>query len=113
MLRKILKNTPKTKTYLDSLPKVYGIFLWAKWGILELPWSGKYTKGDIAVPLVYNYYDANGTQDEYHLVPITSCSSGAFWNWYENKENAKQAQKKLNDSLVKGIIGYTEDLSDI
>ena len=91
-MRKMLKNTPKTKAYLDSLPKVYGIFLWASWAILELPWSGKYTKGDIAVPLVYNYYDANGTCDEYRLVPITHCSSGAFWGWYEDKDAAKEVQ---------------------
>ena len=108
MARKILKNTAKTKVYLDSLSKVYGIFLWAKWGILELPWSGKYTKGDIAVPLVYHYYDANGMCDEYHLVPITSCSSGAFWDWYETEEGAKYAQEKLNEALSKGEIGYSE-----
>lgn len=107
-MRKILKNTPKTKKYLDSLPKVYGVFLWAKWGILELPWSGKYTKDLISVPLVYNYYDANGTCDEYHLVPITSCSSGGFWDWYENKDNAKEVQEKLNDALQRGEIGYDE-----
>jgi hypothetical protein len=108
MARKILKNTAKTKAYLDSLPKVYGIFLWAKWGILALPWSGKYTKGDIVVPLVYNYYDANGMYDEYHLVPITSCSSGAFWDWYETEEGAKYAQEKLNETLSRGEIGYSE-----
>jgi hypothetical protein len=108
VIKKILKNTPKTKAYLESLPKVYGIFLWAKWGILELPWSGKYIKGDIAVPLVYNYYDANGTCDEYHLVPITSCSSGGFWNWFEDSEAAKEVQEKLNEALSRGEIGYDE-----
>jgi hypothetical protein len=107
-MRNILKNTHKTKKYLDSLPKVYGIFLWAKWGMLELPWSGKYTKGDIAVPLVYNYYDANGTCDEYHLVPITSCSSGAFYGWYEFKNNAKEVQELLNEALRREEIGYDE-----
>jgi hypothetical protein len=112
VIKKILKNTPKTKAYLDSLPKVYGIFLWAKWGILELPWSGKYTKGDIAVPLVYHYYDANGTCDEYRLVPITSCSSGAFWDWYEFKNNAKEVQEKLNEALSRGEIGYDEYTED-
>lgn len=112
MLRKVLKNTPKTKKYLDSLPKVYGIFLWAKWSILELPWSGKYTEGCIAVPLVYNYYDANGMRDEYHLVPITSCSSGSFWNWFEDKEEALIEQEKLNEALSRGEIGYDEFTED-
>ncbi len=108
MARKILKNTPKTKKYLDRLPKVYGIFLWAKWGMLELPWSGKYTRGSIKVPLVYNYYDANGTCDEWHLVPITSCSSGGFWDWYDDKKIAKEAQGLLNEALERGEIGYDE-----
>ena len=53
-MRKVLKNTAKTKEYLDKLPKVYGLFLWAKWGILELPWTGKYNKE--GEPLVYIYY---------------------------------------------------------
>jgi hypothetical protein len=112
MLRKILKNTAKTKAYLDSLPKVYGIFLWAKWGILELPWSGKYTKGKTPVPLVYNYYDNNGTYDEYHLVPITYCSGGAFWDWCETKEDAKYVQEKLNEALKRGAYGYDEFTED-
>ena len=111
-MRKVLKNTAKTKEYLEKLPKVYGLFLWAKWGILELPWSGKYTKDPIAVPLVYNYYDANGTCDEYRLVPITSCSSGSFWNWYEFENNAKEAQEKLNEALARGEIGYDELFED-
>lgn len=111
MARKILKNTAKTKAYLDSLPKVYGIFMWAKWGMLEFPWPGKYTEcdiADIAVPLVYNYYDANGTRDEYQLMPITSCSSGGFWCWFEDKEAAKEVQEKLNEALSRGEIGYSE-----
>lgn len=98
MLRKIRKSTPKTKKYLDSLPKIYGIFLWAKWGILELPWTGKYdTK--TGEPLVYIYYDANGACDEYHLAPINCASSGRFWNWYGTKDEAKEIQNKLNERL--------------
>ena len=96
MLRKIRKNTPKTKEYLDSLSKIYGIFLWAKWGMLELPWTGKVDKnGD---PLVYIYYDANGTCDEYHLVPIHYASSGGFWNWYGDKHQAELARDMLNEN---------------
>lgn len=105
-MRKILKNTTKTKTYLDSLPRVYGIFLWAKWGVLEFPWSGKCTRGSIKVPLVYTYYDANGECDEYHLVPITSCSSGGFWDWYDDKEDAEEVQDILNGALSKGVFEY-------
>lgn len=106
-MRKVLKNTPKTKAYLDSLPKVYGIFLWAKWAILEFPWSGKYTEDDM-IPLVYDYRDDNGICDEYRLVPIAFCSGGRFWDWYEDKDNAKEVQQKLNEALRRGEIGYSE-----
>lgn len=97
MLRKVLKSTPRTKKYLDSLPKIYGIFLWAKWAMLELPWTGKYDKE--GEPLVYIYYDANGACDEYHLVPIHYASSGAFHGWYEDKNTAHDIQLELNDKL--------------
>ena len=110
-MRKILKNTPKTKIYLDSLPKIYGIFLWAKWAMLKLPWSGKYDK-KTGEPLVYIYYDANGACDEYHLVPIHYASSGAFWDWYEFKNNAEEVQEKLNEALKRGEIGYDEFTED-
>lgn len=96
-MRKILKNTPKTKEYLDSLPKVYGIFLWAKWGMLELPWTGKYDKD--CFPLVYIYYDANGTCDEWHLVPIHWASSGAFHGWYSDKNTADAIKLELNNKF--------------
>ena len=102
-MRKVLKTTSRTKKYLDSLPKIYGIFLWAKWGMLELPWTGKVdTNGD---PLVYIYYDANGTHDEWHLVPIHCASSGAFHGWYEDKNTADDVRLELNDKL-QGVNYY-------
>lgn len=95
-MRRVLKNTKKTKEYLESLHKVYGLFLWAKWGILELPWTGKYDK-KTGEPLVYIYYDANGACDVYHLAPISDASSGRLWNWYGFKDEAKEMQNKLNE----------------
>lgn len=95
MPRKVLKNTPKTKAYLDSLPKVYAIFLWAKWGITEVPWSGKFNKD--YMPLVYKYYDCNGACDEYHLTAVNNISSGAFYNWYSDKDYAEAARANLNE----------------
>ena len=93
MPRNILKNTPKTKKYLESLPKVYALCLWAKWAIVDVYWSGKYNKD--MIPLVYIYRDDNGTCDEYRLVPIHYVSSG-FWNWYQSKSDAEYVRDQLN-----------------
>ena len=109
-MRKKLKNTPKTKAYLEGLPKLYCIFLWAKWGILELPWPGKYNKDNI--PLVYIYHDFNGLYDEFYLDTINKASSGGFWGWYEDKDTAKEVQEKLNEALARGEIGYDELFED-
>ena len=94
MPRKVLKNTSKTKKYLDKLPKVYAVFHWAKWGILEVHWSWKYKEG---MPLVYTYYDGNGCCDEWHLMPIDRVSSGSFWNFYSTREAAEQMINRLNE----------------
>lgn len=102
-MKKKLNSNSKTKAYLDSLPKIYGIFLWAKWGILELPWPVKYNED--GEPLVYIYYDANGLCDEYHLAPISYASSGAFHGWYLDKNTAYDIMLELNDEL-EGINYY-------
>lgn len=111
MLRKVRKNTPKTKKYLDSLPKIYGVFLWAKWGILELPWTGKYDK-KTGRPLVYIYHDFNGIYDEYYLNTIDKASSGGFYYWYEDRDAAKAVQTKLNEVLSRGDYTYDKFRED-
>jgi hypothetical protein len=105
-MRKVIKNTVQAKKYFKTLPKLYSIFLWAKWGILELPWSGKYNRDGIS--LVYIYRDRNGECDEYYLDTINNASSGGFWGWYENKDIAEGVQEKLNEALKQGEIGYDE-----
>ena len=97
-MRKILKNTPRTKKYLEKLPKLYGVFLWAKWAVVEVPWSGKRNKDSI--PLVYSYYDGNGCCDEYHLMPVHLVSSGSFWSYFEDRAVAENIAEQLNKELV-------------
>ena len=96
-MRKILKNNAKTKKRLDKLPKIYAVFEWASWGILELPWSKKYDAN--YMPLVYNYYDANGCCDEWHLVPINHVSSGRFWDFFMSKTQAEHIRDCLNNDF--------------
>lgn len=86
--KKILKNNKQTKEYLESLPRLYAVVEWAKYGILELPWSGKYNK--LNIPLVYVYCDNNGECDEYRLMPIVLATSGRIISWYHHKELAER-----------------------
>jgi hypothetical protein len=92
--KKILKNNKKTKKYIESLPKLYAIFLYAGYGLLEVPWSKKYDKH--GWPLVYDYWDCNGCCDEYHLVPIYKISSGIFYDWYMSKHIAEEIRRLKN-----------------
>ena len=49
------------------------------------------------MPLVYKYYDCNGACDEYHLTAVNNISSGAFYNWYSDKDYAEAARANLNE----------------
>ena len=97
MLKKVLKNNSRALRRLNRMYKIYGVFLWAKWGIMELHWSGK-IDGD-GYPLVYIYYDGNGAADEWHLVPIHQASSGYYYDWFTSKSSAQTVQKELNNRL--------------
>lgn len=98
--KKILKNNGKTKAYLDSLEKLWVVFLWADYGIIEVPWTGKYNREGL--PLVYNYYDNNGCCDEFRLVPINHVSSGQLISWYRfTREAAERAISSLRRNNMK------------
>lgn len=104
-MRNVLKNTPKTKAFLDSLPKIYMVGCWAKYGVWEFPFTGKYRRDeycDISVPLVYQYDDHNGTCDNYYLRDITSTTSGAVIMWTEIKEVADRVAELFNKELQNG-----------
>ena len=90
ILRKRLKNTKKNKDKLAKLPKIYLIACWARYGVLEFPFSGRYKKiNKKAVPLVWDFDDHNGTYPEYVLRPITWTTTAAIRGWVRNKQQAK------------------------
>ena len=101
-MRKVLKNTPKTKAYLDSLPTIYMVGCWAKYGVREYPFTGKYKKDkyyDISVPLVYQYDDHNGTCNNYYLRSIVETTSGSTIMWTEFEDVAYKVAELLNKEL--------------
>lgn len=95
-MRKILPNTPKIKRYLDKFPKVYLVGYWAHCGVREYYFSGKYDKHN--VPMVWDYYDANGCCDEWHLIPLTQTTTGTVICWSFVRSTADFIAKNINKS---------------
>lgn len=90
ILRKRLKNTKKNKDKLAKLPKIYLVACWARYGVLEFPFSGRYKKiNKKAVPLVWDFDDHNGTYPEYVLRPITWTTTAAIRGWVRDEQQAK------------------------
>ena len=90
VLRKHLPHNQKTKDKLAKLPKIYLIACWARYGVLEFPFSGRYKKIDKKpIPLVWDFDDHNGTYPEYVLRPITWTTTAAIRGWVRDEQQAK------------------------
>ena len=96
ILKKRLECSPKNKEYIESLPKVYLVTCWVRYGVLELPFSGKF-KGNI--PLVYDYRDYNGEHAEYVLCPIYDVTTGYSICYVFDENRAKRIADSLNKSI--------------
>ena len=90
ILRKRLKNTKKNKDKLAKLPKIYLVACWARYGVLEFPFSGRYKKiNKKPIPLVWDFDDHNGTYPEYVLSPITWTTTAVIRGWLRDEQQAK------------------------
>ena len=101
-LCKVLPNTQKNRDYLDSLPKIYLVACWARWGVISFPFAkeSRYDKfrAKKYVPLVYQYDDHNGTDDSYYLRLITETTTGAIDGWTLDRDKAyRRAEVKNNE----------------
>lgn len=110
-LRKVLKNNAQTLKYLNKLQKIYLIGFWANYGVQEYYFTGKYNKDNI--PLVYNYYDANGTCDEYLLMPITHTTTGIIYGWTTCEKFAETAANKFRTLLEYDKLFYKTKTPDL
>lgn len=96
-MKKILENTPETREYLESLPKIYMIALWAGYGIREFSFAGKCTEN--ATPFVWDYDDQNGTCDCYFLRKLTDTTTGWIYAWTTSKSRAEEIAAALNKKM--------------
>lgn len=102
-MKKVLKNNSKTKAFLDSLPKIYLVACWAKYGVSEYPFTGKYVqdkyRNNISVPLVYDYDDFNGTCDNWYLRKLTNVTTGQIVMWTQSKSVASKIAELFNKEM--------------
>ena len=99
-MRIILENNSKTKAYLDSLPKIYLVGCWARYGVREYPFTGKYVQlSGISVPLVYDYDDHNSTCDNWYLRNIYHVTTGQIVVWTQSKSVAYKIAELFNKEL--------------
>lgn len=104
LTKKVLSNNKKTQKYLEKLPKIYVVACWARFGVREYPFTGKFIKdeyrGDAYVPLVYDYDDRNGTGDDYYLRKLTNTTTGVIIMWTQNKNIAEKIAAMYNQHMV-------------
>lgn len=74
--------------------KIYVICLWARYGVLECRWSGKFDK--TGSPLTIHWDDHNGERETYTIVPFYRESTGSTRYYSFSKESAKYLAEKLN-----------------
>jgi len=99
-MRKVLKNTAKTQKYLDSLPKIYLVGCWARYGVREYPFTEKYfSENGISIPIVYDYDDHNGTCDNWYLRRLYYVTTGQIIMWTQNKSVAYKVAELFNKEL--------------
>ena len=97
-MRKRLKSTHRNRLKLNNYKKVYLIACWARYGVREYPFSGKFTYNEIwfKEPLVWDYDDHNGTYEEYILKPISYTTTGFSLYYCFDKRIAETIADAMN-----------------
>ena len=103
-LRSVRENCGKMAQFLDKLPKMYMVGCWARYGVMDFPWSGKWEKNPHTghmEPLVWYYNDHNGTADNWYLIPLRGVTTGQIIMWTEDFNAAKRIADALNTKFEK------------
>ena len=100
-MRKVLKNNSKNRAFLDSLPQIYLVGCWARYGVMDFHFTGMYERNenDIDIPLVYDYDDHNGTCDNYYLRRIDNTTTGQIVLWTQSKSVAHKIAELFNKEM--------------
>lgn len=93
-LKKHLECTPENRAYVESLPKIYLIGCWARYGIREC--ANTLQVDEDGIPLVYDYNDHNGCYEEYELVPIHRVTTGQVYAWSISQMAAQHVADMMN-----------------
>ena len=93
-LKKRLECTPENDKYVQTLPRIYLIGYWARFGIMECANTLQVDKD--GVPLVYEFNDHNGAYEEYELLPIYRVTTGLVYAWSTSKKSAQYIADLMN-----------------
>ena len=108
--RPVRTNSGETAQFLSKLPRLYMVGYWARYGVWDLYWSGKWEKNPHnghMEPLVWHYNDRNGTADNWYLVPIRFVTTGQIIMWTEDKAYAETIASALN---LRGLIRTDKEI---
>lgn len=99
ILKRRLPANAAAKEYLEALEPLYIKVRWAKYAVMELPFSGYYKEfnGQL-IPLVWQYDDKNGEDDAYFLRAATVVTSGQIYGWTFSEKNAERWLKEMRES---------------
>lgn len=96
---KTRKNNWKTQEYFNKLPVLYIVGCWARYGIRAYHCEinkGKMKVTSSGIPYVWDYYDCNGTCDEWRLVPLSNVTTGSILAWSTSENQCHQIAQALN-----------------
>lgn len=74
--------------------KLYIVCLWARYGVLEARFSGKFDKNNH--PLTIQYSDHNGMYESYYIAPWYYETTGRTIAYSFNEQNAQTIADELN-----------------
>lgn len=104
-----MKTTKRLLKKIEEATPVYMVALWAKWGVREYKWTGKWCRDKdtgFLIPIVWNHYDGNGTCDKWLKQKLNFTTTGYIFDWTFRKKNAEIIADMLNKETNMGKDMY-------